>query len=79
MTTIHRGYEIYVTCEKSLGGDRLMYYSIFRVSDDYECDSGFESSSETVLSMTENLKARVDAELQLLDPWGEEEIRLLDK
>lgn len=71
MKTIHRGHEIDVRRERSMGGDDLLYYSIFRVSDGYECTSGFTSDSSTVAEYTGHMKARIDAELAEADPWGQ--------
>lgn len=70
MKTVHRGYEIDVRRDRSLGGDKLLYYSIFRVSDGREGTSGFTSGSETVREYLGYMKERVDAELAEADPWG---------
>lgn len=49
-------------------------FSIFRMSDWYECMSGYEDSAETVRDKIQQLKDRVDSELAEKDPWGEEDI-----
>ena len=72
MKSIYRGHEIEVTRDRCLGGWQQMYYSIFRVSDGYECLSGFEDSAETVRDKMKQLKERVDAELKEADPWEEQ-------
>lgn len=60
-----------VNREQSLGGDSLLYYSIFRLIDGYECTSGFSSGSETEEEFTQLMRERIDAELQEDDPWME--------
>lgn len=69
----YRGHEITVTRERSMAGYSLLYYSVFRVADGYECMSRFEDSNERVSDMVGILKERVDAELASDDPWGEKE------
>jgi hypothetical protein len=69
--TKYRGYTIDVKREICLGGWDMLYYSIFRDSDNFECTSGCENSGETVRNMTKYMKERIDAELQEADPWGE--------
>lgn len=69
MKTVHRGHEITVTREKCLGGYRLIYYSVFRVDDGYECASGCIDTSDTPRTLIESFKRRVDAELESEHPW----------
>jgi hypothetical protein len=71
MKTTYKGHEIDVRREQSMGGDDLLYYSIFRVSDGYECTSGFTTDSSTPAEYTGYMKERIDAELAEADPWGE--------
>lgn len=71
MKAVHRGHEITVTREKCMAGYSLLYYSIFRKSDGYECTSGFEDSDEKVGDFVGVMKQRVDAELAEDDPWME--------
>ena len=71
MKTIYRGHEIKVTRERSMGGDDLLYYSIFRESDGYECTSGFTYDESPVHTYLQYMKERVDAELAEDDPWME--------
>lgn len=71
MKAIYRGHEITVTREKCMAGYALLYWSVFRASDGYECASGVEDSSETVAGMMSVLRDRVDAELEESDPWEE--------
>ena len=72
MKTIYRGYEIEAHREKSLGGEDLLYWSIFRKGDGYEADSGFSTGDDSVIYWVKGLKRRVDAELSEDNPWGEE-------
>lgn len=69
----HRGYEINVTQELSMSGEVLLFWSIFRELDGYECDSGFSYGTESVEEYTELMKQRIDAELSEDDPWMERE------
>jgi hypothetical protein len=71
MKTLYRGYEISVRRERSMGGDDLLYYSIFRMRDGYECTSGFTTDSSSAPEYTAHMKDRIDAELSEADPWGE--------
>lgn len=71
MKVAHRGHEIDVHRGKSMVGDRLLFWSIFRASDGYECACGFEDSAETVRAKVQQLRERVDAELAEADPWEE--------
>lgn len=73
MKTIYKGHEITVTREKSMAGYDMLFYGVFRVSDGYECDSGYSDSNETVKEFTAMLKERVDAELAEDAPWCERE------
>lgn len=45
MKTSHKGHEINCYKEKCMAGYSLMYYSIFRKSDGYECASGFTTDT----------------------------------
>lgn len=71
----YRGHDIEVRRAKSMLGDRLLFWSIFRTADGYECASGFEDSAETVREKVRQLRERVDAELDDEDPWLEAESR----
>jgi hypothetical protein len=71
MKLIYKGHEITVTRERSMAGYSMLYYSVFRESDGYECDSGFSDSDDTVKDFVDMMKERVDAELAEDDPWGE--------
>ena len=73
MKTTYRGHEIEVTRDHCLGGWDQLYFSIFRVSDGYECLSSFEDSAETIRDKIKELKERIDNELAEKDPWGEME------
>lgn len=72
MTSTYRGHRITVERSKSLAGWEMLFWSIFRVSDGYECDSGFSTSADTVRDFHASLKERVDAELADENPWGED-------
>lgn len=71
MKTVYRGYEIDVRRSRCMGGWPMLYYSIFRVSDGYECTSGFTEDTSPVRTYVGYMKERVDAELAEDDPWGE--------
>ena len=71
MKVEYKGHEITVTCEESLAGYEMNFYSIFRTSDGFECDSGYEDSDSTLDDLVETLKCRIDIELKSSDPWGE--------
>lgn len=71
MKIVYRGHEIDVRREKCMGGWPMLYYSIFRVSDGYECTSGFTEDASPVRTYVGYMKERVDAELAEADPWLE--------
>lgn len=73
MKVNYRGYEIEVTREKCMAGYDLLYYSVYRISDGYECVVSFEDSSEKVRDMVKYMKERIDNEHLEDDPWGEKE------
>lgn len=73
MKSVYKGYEITVTKEICMGGWSMLYYSIFRLSDGYECLSSCEDSAETVKDMVKYMKERIDNEHSTDDPWGEKE------
>lgn len=70
-TEIYRGFEITVSREESLVGYELLYYSIFRVSDGFECVSNFTSDDSPLDVFTGYLRDVIDVELKESDPWGE--------
>jgi hypothetical protein len=69
----YRGHDIEVKREKSMAGWSMIFYSIFRAADGYECTSGFSETTDTVRDYVDHMKARVDAELAEADPWLESE------
>lgn len=70
-TASYRGHRIEVSREKCLAGYSLLYYSVYREGDGYECLCSFEDSAEKVRDMVGYMKARIDDELADPDPWGE--------
>ena len=71
MKAVYRGHEIEVKRDRCLGGWQMLYYSIFRLSDGFECMSGFEDSAEKSQDKIAQLKERIDNELADDDPWCE--------
>lgn len=69
----YKGFEIEAKRELSLSGEKLLYFSVYRISDGYECVCDFEDSKETIKNKIEELKQTIDKELQEADPWGENE------
>lgn len=65
------GYEIKVSREDCLAGYELLYFSIYRISDGYECVCNFEDSAETLEDKIQQLKDRIDNEHKEEDPWME--------
>ncbi len=70
MKVSHRGHEIEVKRDRCMGGWSVLYYSIFRESDGYECLSGFTEDTSSVREYVGYMKERIDAELAEKDPWG---------
>lgn len=56
----YRGFELDARREKSMGGDSLLYYSIFRESDGWEMTSGFSYGTDRVQTFIKYMKERVD-------------------
>ena len=71
MKISYRGHEIEVKREQCMGGWPLLYYSIFREREGYECLSGFTEDTSPVRTYIGYMKERVDAELADQEPWGE--------
>ena len=69
---VYRGHEITVSREPSMTGEVLLFYSVFRESDGYECTSGFSYSDESPHEFAAGLRSRVDAELGRENPWDED-------
>jgi hypothetical protein len=59
----YKGFEIEIDKRKSVAGDELLYYSAFRISDQFELDSGY-SETGIVNEWIENLKNMVDDYLE---------------
>ena len=74
MKTHYRGFEIEVKREKCLAGYPLVYYSIFRISDGWEFDSGFYDTNDTVRSFMSDMKAKVDDYIANPQDYEEDEI-----
>jgi len=60
MKVLYRGFEVDAHREKSMGGDTLLYYSIFRESDGWEMTSGFSYGTDRVQTFIKYMKERVD-------------------
>jgi len=71
MKTTYRGHEIEIHREQCPAGYALVYYSIFRLADGFECASGFTSAEDSLAYLMQCFKDRVDKELYSADPWGE--------
>jgi len=57
---LYRGFEIDAHRDKSLGGDTLLYYSIFRREDGYELTSGFSSGDDKIRDYLGYMQGWVD-------------------
>lgn len=73
MKAVYKGHEIIVTRERCMGGWMQLYYSIFRLSDGYECTSGHTEDTSPVRTYIGYMKERIDTELAGDDPWCERE------
>lgn len=73
MKKIYKGYELEVTREDNAVADGVIFWSIMRIEDGYECASGFSYDSDTVWTWIKTLKERVDNEHKEDDPWCEKE------
>lgn len=68
----HRGHTIELSRENCLGGWEMLYYSIFRDSDGYECVSNFTTDESPLDVFMGYMKERIDDELAQDDPWEEQ-------
>lgn len=75
MKTVYREHEIEVSRMKSVAGNTLLFWHIYREEDRFECDSGFLKleDSDDSQRLVSRLKERVDNELAKHDPWAEDE------
>ena len=60
MKVEYKGFEVDAHREKSMGGDTLLYYSVFRIGDGYEVTSGFSYGTDPVRTFVGFLKGTVD-------------------
>jgi hypothetical protein len=79
-----RGFEIETRRERALGGWSQLFWSIFRISDGWEFDSGFFCGGDTVRELAASLKERVGGELadmgaDTADAFSVEEYELMLK
>lgn len=58
MKGIYKGCEIEVTREKSITGEKMLFYNVF--DDGYEVTSGFSEGEDTIKDYFESLKNVVD-------------------
>ncbi|HEY1814919.1 MAG TPA: hypothetical protein VGG74_21375 [Kofleriaceae bacterium] len=63
MKLSYRGYELEAKREQSLGGDSLLYWSVFRESDQFEVDSGFSYERTSPERYIKTLQKQVDERL----------------
>ena len=56
MKVEYKGFEVDAHKEKSMGGDTLLYYSVFRKSDGYEVTSGFSYGTDPIRTFVKYLK-----------------------
>lgn len=70
MKTVYKGHEINIQRGENLGGWSMLYVSIFRLSDGFECTSfGTEDTTPTA-KYVEYMKHRIDEELKSENPWS---------
>jgi len=60
MKVKYREFELEAYRDKSITGIKLIFYSIFRISDQRDFDSGFSYSDETIRSFIKDMKSQVD-------------------
>jgi hypothetical protein len=70
-TKKYKGYTIEAYREDFMVGWPVLYFSIIRDEDGFECVSDFEDSDERATDKIKQLKERIDNELKEDDPWGE--------
>jgi hypothetical protein len=58
MKTTYKGCEIEATRDKCLGGEDMLFFSIF--DDGFEVTSGFSETSDTIRDFVNGLKKVVD-------------------
>lgn len=71
LSEIYRGHEIILTREQCLGGWEMLYYSIYRESDGYECACSFTEDDSDLHTYMKSMREWIDAELASGDPWDE--------
>ena len=60
MKTTYKGYDIEVNREECMAGYDLVYFSVFRISDGLEVIADFVDSADTVRTLMQCMKDRVD-------------------
>jgi len=66
----YKGFNIDAHREKSMGGETLLYYSIFRQSDGYEVISGFSYGTDRIQTFITYLKDIADDFLEDPQAYG---------
>jgi len=69
MHVIYKEHEINVSRDDCVDGYPMLYWNIFRVSDDSECIRGRVASTDTVQAIVNFCKGLIDIELKEDDPW----------
>jgi hypothetical protein len=70
MKVQYKGFNIDAHREKSMGGETLLYYSIFRQSDGFEVTSGFSYGTDRIQTFIGYLKGTVDDFLEDPQAYG---------
>lgn len=73
MKVNYKGFEIEANRKESLAGYSMIYYSVFRKSDDWELTSSYEDSEDTIRDIIEGLKNIVDDYIENPEDYEDEE------
>jgi hypothetical protein len=60
MKIFYKGFDVEAKREMSMGGEKLLFYSVFRKSDGFEVTSGFSYGTDPVRTFVQYLKGVVD-------------------
>lgn len=73
MKVEYKGFDIEASREKSMVGDTLLFYSVFRQSDGYEVAYGYSYGNDRIPTFIKHLKGVVDDFIKDPEPYYAED------
>jgi hypothetical protein len=74
MKVEYKGFDVDARRDRSMGGETLLYYSVFRKKDGYEVTSGFSYGTDPIPTFIKYLKDMVDDFIENPQDYGVEKL-----